>query len=496
MQNADENVFSLCDSEGNTVEIRSVLDSYGCSHDIAKVLGQGGQGVVCLTRNPEIVIKFALDSKGRLICRDKNKETFLKNDAAFKAIMQKPFPERLHLAYPMARLVDYSGYVMRLMGDMTGFSDLVPLDVTAIRKMAEDGGHRRRFELLAKLAALLAKMHGVGMVYCDLSPNNVFVTKDPKFTTQNVWLIDADNVFIPGEDSEKLVYTPRYAAPELLEGKSCSINSDVYSFATLAFETLAALHPFAGKMAKVGGFEDDWDVTAKDAKKEDEQKQVDIDPQYSGKIPWVEDFSDVSNHTDDGLPRQNFLTDETFTLFNMTFSEEGRENPKIRPTSVLWARAFAHSQAQSVRCPDCGMSFVYDESSKKCPWCDKKHPPILLLKDENGKVVFAHELEFCEDNSGPEFSLPEHVFMPFDVNTFYRGVFKVRTVNYNGRGIEFSLQLQFVDNCDFFMGVNGKEEKISGRYILQIRKGETYALKCVGRNEWSRTLSVEIVGKC
>ena len=77
MQSADENVFSLCDSEGNTVEIRSVLDSYGYSHDIAKVLGQGGQGVVCLTRNPEIVIKFALDSKGRLICRDKNKEAFL-----------------------------------------------------------------------------------------------------------------------------------------------------------------------------------------------------------------------------------------------------------------------------------------------------------------------------------------------------------------------------------------------------------------------------------
>ena len=76
MQSADENVFSLCDSEGNTVEIRSVLDSYGYSHDIAKVLGQGGQGVVCLTRNPEIVIKFALDSKGRLICRDKNKEAF------------------------------------------------------------------------------------------------------------------------------------------------------------------------------------------------------------------------------------------------------------------------------------------------------------------------------------------------------------------------------------------------------------------------------------
>ena len=492
MLDTDENVFYLLDSDDKRVELKSVLDSYGYSHVIVKKLSQGGQGVVCLTKNPEVVIKFALDSKGRLISKNKNKDTFLKNDFSFQAIMQKPFPERLHLAYPMARLADYSGYVMRLMGDMASFSSLVPVDKDGIKRMSEDGGHRRRFDLLAKLAALLAKIHSVGMVYSDLSPNNVFITKNSALATQNVWLIDSDNVFISGEDVDKLVYTPRYAAPELFKGEPCTQWSDVYSFATLAFESLAALHPFAGEKANSGSDGDDWDVSVK---KDEERKLPDVDPRYSGKIPWVEDVEDDVNHTKDGLPRQNFLTDETFTLFNMTFSEDGRECPKNRATAVLWARAFAHSHAQSVCCPDCHMSFIYDEKQKKCPWCGKKLPQIIALKDESGSVVFAHELNFNDEGACTAFPLPKHIFTPFSINDFFCGAFEVRSVNYNGFGIEFSLQPLFATDYDCFIVIDGKEEKITGRYILQLKNKETYSIKCVCRNGWTRTLAIEISEK-
>ncbi len=485
-----DTTVSLLDSDGIMVEIREVLDSFGLNHAMGKELGRGGQGLVCRTQNPEIVVKFALGANGTLIDRVKNKVEFEKANDGFKSIIYKPFPERIHIAYPMARLADYAGYVMRFMDDMVCYSDVVPLDESGIKRMAEDGGHRRRFELLFKLAAEISKLHGAGMVYCDLSPRNVYVTEDPKSLTQNVWLIDADNIFVPGEDVDKLVYTARYAAPELLSGAPCSQASDVYSFAVLAFESLAALHPFAGEKA-MGGNECNWDETEN---ADVAQDNFEVDPQYSGKIPWVEDVEDTSNHTKDGLPRQAFLTDETFDLFNKTFSECGRTTPKTRPTAMLWARAFAHSYMQCVSCPECNMSFVYD-SQEKCSWCDGKLPQILILKDEDGRNVFAHELVFCDQGYGEEFYLHEHIVAPFKIDSFFSKVLKLRTVNENGQGIEFRLVQEIFGAREYAIAIDGIEEKILSAYILQPKKGETYSLKCYDKESGlTRILVIEIRG--
>ncbi|MBR6124176.1 protein kinase, partial [Candidatus Saccharibacteria bacterium] len=289
------------------------------------------------------------------------------------------------------------------------------------------------------------------MVYCDLSPRNICVTQDPQSSTQNVWLIDADNIFIPGEDEDKRVYTERYAAPELLSGTPCSQASDVYSFAVLAFESLAS-----------------------------------IDSQYSGKLPRIEDF--------EGLPRQVFLSDETFDLFNKTFSESGRKNPKTRPTAMLWARAFAHSYMQSVRCLDCNKTFVYD-AQEQCPWCGKKLSPILVLKDEKGRKVFAHELVFCNQGYGEEFFLQEHIVAPFKIGSFFSKVMKIRTVNENGCGIEFRLVQENSVAREYYIIINGVEEKIQSAYILLPKEGEKYSLKCYDKEcGTTRNLFIEING--
>jgi DNA-binding helix-hairpin-helix protein with protein kinase domain len=460
-------------------DIKSVRDSYDREHTITEELGRGGQGAVCRTANPEIVVKFVLENDC-VVSKEKSPELFARNDSEFKSILQKPFPDRLHLAYPMARLQDYSGYVMRLMGDMTSFAHLVPFDAETLKNMVEDGGHRRRFELLSKLAAVLAKIHGSGMVYCDISPNNVYVTEDPLSGTQNVWLIDADNIFIPGEDQDKIVYTPRYAAPELVSGKSfCSQNSDIYSFAVLAFESLAALHPFAGD----GGEEDNWDSDTD----ENDSNAAGANSLYSGTKPWVEDPEDGSNHTDKGLPRQNFLTEETFRLFNMTFSEEGRNSPGTRPPAVLWARAFARSHATSVCCPECSMSFVYDGSQKKCPWCDGELPKILLLKNESGNIVFAHELGEKFD-----FGLQEHLFAPFDTDSFFRTVLSVHSFPNESGVIEFRAARGDASKHSFFMSLNGKEELRLNSYRLKLEKREKYSLRCKNNEGLECRLVIEI----
>ncbi len=491
----DEIGVSVTESDGNSIVLKQVRDSYDCSHILTKELGRGGQGMVCLTDEPEIVVKFVFDKQGRVISREKNPEDFKKNDDKFKSIVLKPFPERLHLARPVARLSDYSGYVMRLMGDMTSFSELVAASLEEIASFPVDGGHRRRFLLLAKLAVQLAKLHSAGLVYCDISPNNVFVTKDPKSDTQNVWLIDADNVFAPGEDEDNLVYTPRYAAPELLSFHPCSQASDCYSFAVLAFESLAALHPFKGNKADGVDSGDDWDASS--VKNNDEKSSFvtpDAFPEYSGKLPWVEDVEDDSNHTENGLPRQNFLTDETFRLFNATFSEEGRESPIKRPTAALWARAFSRSYAQSVRCPDCGMSFVYDTKQKVCPWCEKKLPPVLsIIRDD--EQVFSREIEFTANSEGKWHNIPESVFVPFAIDTCFHTLLKVRSVEKNGFALEFFTCLESGTEHSFFVTTEKGEERISPRYMLFLQNGGEYKLRYENKNLGiNRTYSIVVQG--
>ena len=55
--------LSATDSDGNPLTIREARDSYNVSHTITKKLGEGGQGLVCMTENPEIVLKFGRSRK-------------------------------------------------------------------------------------------------------------------------------------------------------------------------------------------------------------------------------------------------------------------------------------------------------------------------------------------------------------------------------------------------------------------------------------------------
>ena len=42
------------------------LDNHGYEHIVTKILGEGGQGMVCLTDTPGYVLKFVSDENGNL----------------------------------------------------------------------------------------------------------------------------------------------------------------------------------------------------------------------------------------------------------------------------------------------------------------------------------------------------------------------------------------------------------------------------------------------
>lgn len=101
-------------------------------------------------------------------------------------------------------------------------------------------------ELLAPIGEALDVAHRCGVVHRDLKPSNIFVELRPtRARLLDFGVASVDGLCMEGEDDE-IVGTPRYMAPEQVEGHCVSPASDIYSFGVLMFEVLTGRPPFVG----------------------------------------------------------------------------------------------------------------------------------------------------------------------------------------------------------------------------------------------------------
>lgn len=410
------------------------IDDYQNIHFSGKELGKGGQGVVFRTKDPDLAIKLVTDGQGTPLTDAQSLEKYHQR---FKLVRLLPFPERIHISVPVAILPKNAGYVMQLLSEMVPFSSIWP-DGNAARNvpkgeipvwlsgMKEEeakkivlyystGGLRRRLTALYACASILARLHAKSLVYGDISPNNIFLSEEGQHLS--VWLIDADNIRFECKGNGGSVFTPKYGAPELVQGADVARpQSDCFSFAVVAFYMLSMLHPFSGK--KVDGSDDeDWADTEVDEQNVEEQADA-------GLIPWVDDQKDDSNSSEGGLPRSLILTPKLVTLFEQTFSP-GRTSPELRPSIFHWPEALAHAADTTIICPTCKMSYYYDSRDVEtdtfgCPYCETPRPQILMLESYRwgGEHVplqapiwrFVREL-----TSNSAISIPKRVFSAFSM---------------------------------------------------------------------------------
>jgi len=370
------------------------VDEYQNVHIKDKVLGQGGQGIVFRTKDPDLAIKIVTDECGYPL---KDEASLRRYSRRFKWGRLLPLPDRLNISVPAALLQNDAGYVMQLLSEMVPFSHFW-LDGKAAEKITvEDipewlygmpeiqakeivhycktGGLRRRLIALYKCASLLARLHGSGLVYGDISPNNIFISEELEHSS--VWLIDADNIRFETMSGGSGVYTPKYGAPELVQGKDGGRPvSDCHAFAVVAFYLLSLIHPFVGKKADGTG-DGDW--------ADDENDGEDVEEKaYAGLFSWVDDLSDDSNSSESGLPRSLILTKKVKTLFEETFST-GRTSPFLRPTIYHWPEALAQAADTTIQCPGCKMTYFFDflhveTDDHNCPYCKTMRPQMLLLE--------------------------------------------------------------------------------------------------------------------
>lgn len=330
----------------------TVKDLQGATYTLIEKIGEGGQGTVLKTDHANLVVKIT----------NKLPENQLKEvRKQFQNVMRLPLRE-LKIALPLSllQLKNRTGYVMELMGGLESLSSQIERMYTLegqldIIKYRDTGSFARRLLILKELAETLAKLHGKGLAFGDLSPHNIFVSTSIEH--HQVWLIDADNIHYAEQSNQHHFYTKGYAAPELIRNETgTNIQTDAWSFAVIALQLLTHTHPFNHGIAV-----------------EDEDPDIAEEKAARGEFPWVFDVEDDSNKIAvAGFPVFGMLNKRLFNLFQRCFgSSRLAEKLHERPTMAEWHYELNRTLSLVLLCQekDCRSSFIVNQRVN-CPFCN------------------------------------------------------------------------------------------------------------------------------
>ena len=99
-------------------------------------------------------------------------------------------------------------------------------------------------EMMEGITSGVAKAHQNGVVHRDLKPQNIIISEDgtPKIMDFGIAMLVEEN-----QQSEYLVGTPRYMAPEYVRQKMVSPGIDVFALGAIFYEMLTGNPAFAGQ---------------------------------------------------------------------------------------------------------------------------------------------------------------------------------------------------------------------------------------------------------
>lgn len=342
-----------------------IKDIDGRQYHITSVLSKGGQGVVYRTAE-EFLIKINTSSD-----REKYRERY-------KWLQKRgnQLPKETRIAFPMAVLDEpYIGYVMKEAKGHVSLNDYVEkseeIDDLWDWYFNATGGITKRLQIGYLLAKSLRYLHINGYAYVDLSPNNVFVSREKN----SLAIIDSDNI-TSGAYRPLIDGTNFYMAPEV--GNKTAIPNtvtDTFSYAVLLFKMLTTCHPFIGDEAE-------------DANPEWVQESVD-----TGKLAYIGDPDAADNKNSNFESTKVFLTDELKELFRRTFVD-GKMESSRRPTLMEFMKACAHAKNLVIQCDakGCDTEYYYTGRNCICPMCDSRVNKVYLLESRNmvrtkGKIL-------------------------------------------------------------------------------------------------------------
>ncbi|MBL7163501.1 MAG: serine/threonine protein kinase [Anaerolineales bacterium] len=98
--------------------------------------------------------------------------------------------------------------------------------------------------LVIQACAGIGYAHRVGLVHCDVKPQNMLVSPDRRLKVTDFGIARALASIRPEERTQIVWGSPQYFSPEQASGKSPSPASDVYSLGVVLYEVLLGQLPF------------------------------------------------------------------------------------------------------------------------------------------------------------------------------------------------------------------------------------------------------------
>ena len=431
-------------------------DIYGNVFSIDRELSSGGQGIVYKTKEPDVLLKIEWNPQTKKI------NTNTSDNSKFDEIRLLPIPQNTNITLPQSVLKDCVGYSMRMLDDMHSFEDEFrygdenyrnswlaefgdsnPDFVKGFGNYISSGGKRRRVAAFLNVAGILSVLHTRGLVYCDLSDKNMYISSEQDKTV--VWMIDADNInYITVTSKRDGIFSPGYVAPEVLRGKGNTFYSDVFSFAIALFWNLTGQHPFVGPQLTEKLDEEDF------LSETEETFACGCD------VSWIRDDEDDENFSDTPIPYELLVGEKLHSCFKKTFASTGRHKRLTRPTMIEWGEALAFELDNSIKCKKCEMEYNPIRNTS-CPWCDEHNRYIYFSSEKEGanqaKQVFMREI-----SNGIE--VPLRLVKGFSVSEIDDRVFDV-TITRGEIVIE-----NFNSGYDFESSQNEEYRRIFGKFVL------------------------------
>lgn len=358
--------------EGNKILIN------GKEYTLGAKLGGGKEGSVFdLVEKKGAVVKIINDSTMSKIQRN---ELYAHLKWLYNLGRQADKKElRQYMALPLGLLDDELGYAMLKAGEhdpLNKYITVPEIDGEFDTWYREKYTLKKRYQIIVNLFDALRKIHLSGLIFTDLSPNNIMVHQKQN----QIVFIDTDNTRKRTDSYLSVLGTPGYMAPEVYRkpdiklAKEHSIDpkllansgritteSDIFSAAVIAFQLLALWHPFIGDEIEEGT-------------PEDEERALEIKTDYIFK-------SGTSNTCSYALTQkfEELTTPEIRRLFERTFVD-GKDQPALRPTAEEFLEAFQNAFDMIVECPFCGFSRIYAPGETNlCVNCDNEFQEQTML---------------------------------------------------------------------------------------------------------------------
>ncbi len=234
----------------------SVRNSYppdlvvGGRYIIEERLGEGGMGRIFKVRHRDLGKLFALKIIHHNLAQQPHIRDAFYREARMAAAMSHP---------GIVSVIDFG--VDAFHGAFI-VMDYLEGETLAERLVREDTIEpKTACDIMLQCAEALHFIHGLGVIHCDIKPENVFLCRNsnanPEERRNVVRLLDFGLASRPAVDAKEIVAattvagTPTYLSPERIRAEPPTPASDIYALGVLFYECLTGQPPFEGRLQDV-----------------------------------------------------------------------------------------------------------------------------------------------------------------------------------------------------------------------------------------------------